>query len=479
MRSQRTNIEVFWAIFCTLFRCFSLGAKRFDWKNDFYLTVRLLGLLAAYFLAISAPWPEILSVPFLIRYLIWDYLVFAITLIVIGLGEYCQLICYEQGLKDAGILNTKGRPPGVKSFKKYVDKGLSLYLDAWGINPKVFQEKSKIIESIFNLHFHEIKDTDLPRYKELWLTSKNLPKTFYFKDAIRHIKAPYQVVIGMSAHGRILSDLSEWPHGLIAGSTGSGKSVQMKSIIAQFIYSTKNSNARVILCDLKGGVEFSSFKGIKKVQTYSTIHHISHVLQKVVQDMEDRFKLMKKEGVQKIIPKKHKRDFIFIAIDESSLLYRKAPKDHPDYKSIESARIATQKILKLGRAARISVLFGLQRPSKESIDTEIQENIDARMCLKINTIEGSIRMLGHKKGVELPAIPGRGIWKLGNSEEVFQAPFISNEDINKLKSSSGESTDKGENEKKQQSRTDKTKANLDLIPPKCKVTKDKTGRKNL
>ena len=62
--------------------------------------------------------------------------------------------------------------------------------------------------------------------------------------------------------------------------------------------------------------------------------------------------------------------------------------------AIAQARTATQKILKLGRAAKISVLFRLQRPSKESIDTEVQENIDARMCFKINTVEGSIRMLG-------------------------------------------------------------------------------------
>ena len=353
------------------------------------------------------------------------------VLIFIGSFEHCEALSYEKAMENATVVNSKGRPPRVKSFENDIWIIPFFYpLDIWGMDPGIFEKKKKIIESTFNLYVHSLKDTKSPRYKELWLTSKTLPEVFHFKKALEHIKAPYNVVIGMATHKPILSDLSEWPHGLIAGSTGSGKSVQMKSIIAQFIHSSPY--AQIILCDLKGGVEFSSFRGFKNVQIYSEIEEIAFILNGIAMEMKDRFKLMKEKGIQKIDPRKHKRPFIFIAIDESSLLYRRVHKGHSDHSSIELARNATQKILKLGRAAKISVLFGLQRPSKESIDTEIQENIDARMCFKINTIEGSIRMLGHKKGVELPSIPGRGIWKMGNDESVFQAPYIENKDIENL-----------------------------------------------
>ena len=140
----------------------------------------------------------------------------------------------------------------------------------------VFEKKKKIIESTFDLYVHSLKDTKSPRYKKLWLTSKTLPKVFHFKKALESIKAPYHVVIGMAIHKPILSDLSKWPHGLIAGSTGSGKSVQMKSIIAQFIDSSPY--AQIILCDLKGGVEFSSFSGLKNVKIYSDIQEIAFIL---------------------------------------------------------------------------------------------------------------------------------------------------------------------------------------------------------
>ena len=246
------------------------------------------------------------------------------------------------------------------------------------------------------------------------------------------------MVIGMGIKKPLVTDISSWPHGLIAGSTGSGKSVQLKSIIAQFIHATPNS--QLVLCDLKGGVEFSAFEGIKNVKIYSELSNIVCVLENIVDEMEERFKFMKEKKIQSIDPHKHNKCFIFIVIDESSLLYRKPLRSDDHYDAIAQARTATQKILKLGRAAKISVLFGLQRPSKESIDTEIQENIDARMCFKINTVEGSIRMLGHKNAVDLPPIAGRGIWKLGNTEELYQAPFITNKDIEELKKSQSEIT---------------------------------------
>ena len=428
---KRTDMEAFWVIFSSLFRCFRLGAIKFNLDNEAHFFLRLFVFLMALICLMLFPWPDFIYVPSsFLRYLIWDYLLFGAALILLGSFEYLEALSYEKSMENATVVNSKGRPPKVKSFKRYVDNTLCLHLDIWGMDSGVFEKRKKIIESTFNLYVHRLQDTESPRYKKLWLTSKTLCSMFYFKEVIKYIKAPYHVVIGM-AHKPILSDLSEWPHGLIAGSTGSGKSVQMKSIIAQFIYSSPY--AQIILCDLKGGVEFSSFRGFKNVKIYSDIKEIAFVLKDIVVEMQERFKFMKEKGIQKIVPQKHRRPFIFIAIDESSLLYRRVSKDHPDHSFICKARNSTQKILKLGRAAKISVLFGLQRPSKESIDTEIQENIDARMCFKINTIEGSSRMLGHKKGVELPSIPGRGIWKMGNDESVFQAPYITDEDIKAIK----------------------------------------------
>ena len=322
------------------------------------------------------------------------------------------------------------KSPNVKSIKTNIDKSISIKLDLQGTDPELFEKKKKIIETTYGLHYHGLKDCENPRFKSLLLTPITIPNIFKFENTIKEIK-PYHVVIGKGVNETIVSDIRSWPHGLIAGSTGSGKSVQLKSIIAQVIYSTPN--AKIFLCDLKGGVEFSLFEGIKNVKIFSEISEIVPILENIVTEMEERFVFMRQEKIQSIDPEKHKKPFIFVAVDESSLLYRTTKHRDKQKEVIERGRVATQKILKLGRAARISVLFGLQRPSKESIDTEIQENIDARMCFKVNTIEGSIRMIGNKNGLDLPPIPGRGIWKYGNLEEVYQAPLITHKDIEDLK----------------------------------------------
>ncbi|MCY4644087.1 MAG: FtsK/SpoIIIE domain-containing protein, partial [Bacteriovoracales bacterium] len=362
---------------------------------------------------------------------ILDSLFFMLSLAAIGAFKFTHGLRFQHSLRLTGILNSKKLPPRLKSFKRYVDDSISLNLDILGIDPEVFEKKRGIIESTFGLYFHDFKRGRNPRYGQLRLTPKTLPLDYPFEKAVSLIKRPYRAVIGMGMGGPIIESIEDWPHGLIAGSTGSGKSVQMKSIVAQFLHSSPDAAA--ILCDLKGGVEFGIFDGLANVNIHSEIGRIAGVLERVVVKMEERFKLMREKKVQKIDPKLHKCNFIFIVVDEASLLYRRVPKNHPEHLAIEKARSATQKILKLGRAAKISVLFGLQRPSKESIDTEIQENIDARICFKINTVEGSIRMLGHKNAVNLPSVAGRGIWKMGNDERIFQGPLITDSDIRKLK----------------------------------------------
>ncbi|MCY4645016.1 MAG: FtsK/SpoIIIE domain-containing protein [Bacteriovoracales bacterium] len=438
---KRTDLDIWWTILSSLFKCIRLGWKKFDINNALFFLARLILFILEFIVFLSFPWPYFLPAPHpLIQFLILDTLVFLFFLAVIGAFEFAQGLKFQKALRLSGIVSSKNLPPKVKSFKFYVDHSLSMSLDILGLDPKIFDKKRGIIESTFGLYFHDFTRGENPRYGQLRLTPKTLPLNYPFEKALSLLKNPYSVVIGRGMGGPIIESIEDWPHGLIAGSTGSGKSVQMKSIVAQFLHSlglkTKESphpSAQVILCDLKGGVELGVFEAFENVSIYSNIKQIDRIFKKIVSEMMDRFKLMREESVQKIVSEKHNRDFILIAVDEASLLYRRTHKGHPDFESIESVRASTQKILKLGRAAKISVIFGLQRPSKESIDTEIQENIDARMCFKINTLEGSIRMLGHKKGIDLPTIAGRGIWKFGNEEIVFQAPLVSNADIQKIK----------------------------------------------
>ena len=430
-REKGTDFDAMRTVAGTLIRCLLLGGKKFDFGKWNHISLAL-GIFACWLaVALSHPWVNLYASGAFTQCLVMLVGSSAWAAVLLGGVDLVRLRLFEKKLENASVTGTKGYPPKVKDFKKWPDGTLSIDLDIKGIDPETIGGKRRIIESTFDLHYHGLKNTGSPRNKVLWLTSKNMPKIFHFRDAIKEIRSPYHVVIGRGMKGSIVEDITTWPHGLIAGSTGSGKSVQMKSIVSQLIHSSPKT--KIVLCDLKGGVEFSVFDGVGGVQIHSDIGETSLVLREIVNEMDDRFSFMKKQHIQQIVPEKHGKDFIFIAIDEASLLFRRKPKGDGDHYAVERARYSIQKILKLGRAAGISVLFGLQRPSKESLDTEVQENIDARICFKINTVEGSVRMLGHKKGVDLPAVPGRGIWKMGSEETIFQAPYTTNEDIKKLK----------------------------------------------
>ncbi|WP_207748713.1 hypothetical protein, partial [Clostridioides difficile] len=74
-----------------------------------------------------------------------------------------------------------------------------------------------------------------------------------------------------------------------------------------------------------------------------------------------------------------------------------------DYELVQEARFLTEHIAKLSRAAAIHLILATQKVTKETVDTRIQENVSGRMCFKLNTTEGSVRMLGHGKAADLPS----------------------------------------------------------------------------
>ncbi len=104
-------------------------------------------------------------------------------------------------------------------------------------------------------------------------------------------------------------------------------------------------------------------------------------------------------------------------------------KDDPDCQAALKARTLTDALSKLGRAAAISLMLATQKLDKTVIPTSVQENVSGRMAFKANTLQGSMLVLGHKGAMDLPDIPGRGIWHFGSRNVVVQAPLIAPEEI--------------------------------------------------
>ena len=249
-------------------------------------------------------------------------------------------------------------------------------------------------------------------------------------DNISRSNEGIQIAIGQDVSGKPLSfDLTEAPHLLVAGSTGSGKSVGINTILASILLQYKPTDVQLVLVDPKM-VEFAPFHGIPHLLADVVIdaENANRVLQAMVQEMEDRYKAMAENGVKKldelnkklISEGKDKKPFIVIVIDELADLMMVAAKEVE-----ESIMRITQK----ARAAGIHMILATQRPSTEIITGTIKSNIPSRMAFTVASSIDSRTILGQIGAEKLIGKGDMLISLYGKLPFRAQGAWVSNEEI--------------------------------------------------
>ena len=185
----------------------------------------------------------------------------------------------------------------------------------------------------------------------------------------KDIKLP--IALGKNISGKpIVGDLFSMPHLLIAGTTGSGKSVCINTIILSLLYRHTPDKCKFILIDPKM-LELSTYEGIPHLlcPVITEAKKAASVLGWVVKEMESRYRLMTKEGVRNIdgYNAKHKlpMPYIVVVVDEMSDLMLVAGKEIENY---------IQKLSQMARAAGIHIIMATQRPSVDVITGTIKAN---------------------------------------------------------------------------------------------------------
>lgn len=249
-------------------------------------------------------------------------------------------------------------------------------------------------------------------------------------------------VLGKDLMGRcVYCELDKMPHLLIAGATGSGKSVCMNTIITSFIMRTRPDEVKLLLIDPKK-VEFTPYHGIPHLigPVISDANEASRALKVIVEMMENRFEIFAKTEVRNITgynekvaasndPKLTKMPYVVVIIDELADLMMVAGKE---------VEMSIQRITQLARAAGIHLIVATQRPSTDVITGLIKSNIPSRISFSVSsgidsrTILDSVgaeRLLGNGDMLYLPigepsAIRLQGVYV--NDEEVRRiADFVS------------------------------------------------------
>ena len=243
----------------------------------------------------------------------------------------------------------------------------------------------------------------------------------------KEIKLP--IALGKSISGKaIVGDLFSMPHLLIAGTTGSGKSVCINTIILSLLYRHTPDQCKFILIDPKM-LELSTYEGIPHLlcPVITEAKKAASVLGWVVKEMESRYRLMTKEGVRNIdgYNVKHKlpMPYIVVVVDEMSDLMLVAGKEIENY---------IQKLSQMARAAGIHIIMATQRPSVDVITGTIKANFPTRISFQVTSKIDSRTILGEQGAEQLLGKGDMLYMSSANRIVRIHAPFVSDNEIEKI-----------------------------------------------
>ena len=243
----------------------------------------------------------------------------------------------------------------------------------------------------------------------------------------KDIKLP--IALGKNISGTsIIGDLASMPHLLIAGTTGSGKSVCINTIILSLLYRHSPEKCKFILIDPKM-LELSTYEGIPHLlcPVITEAKKAASVLGWVVKEMESRYRLMTKEGVKNIdgYNTKHKlpMPYIVVVVDEMSDLMLVAGKEIENY---------IQKLSQMARAAGIHIIMATQRPSVDVITGTIKANFPTRISFQVTSKIDSRTILGEQGAEQLLGKGDMLYMSSANRIVRIHAPFVSENEIEKI-----------------------------------------------
>ncbi|MFB4163062.1 DNA translocase FtsK [Alteribacillus sp. JSM 102045] len=253
------------------------------------------------------------------------------------------------------------------------------------------------------------------------------------RDVFTRSDSPLTVAMGLDISGNpIVADLQKMPHGLIAGATGSGKSVCINSILLSLLYKASPEELKLMLIDPKM-VELASFKDVPHLVTpvINDAKQATAGLKWAVEEMESRYEKLAHEGVRDIKkynermmqqenPEK-KMPYIVIIIDELADLMMVSPQDVED---------AVCRIAQKARACGIHLLLATQRPSVDVITGLIKANIPSRTAFAVSS-QADSRTILDMGGAERLIGKGDMLFHENGSPKPIrvQGTFVTDEEI--------------------------------------------------
>lgn len=358
-------------------------------------------------------------------------LLFAIPIAFIGMVLFMALL-YAQGyvkhswkyfndLLRAGFYNAAYEVPLLVKYQKIDKNRQILTFEGVGFPRTLWEDHQQELESVFKGYIGQIREIDRRTIEIVVVSSENAFQKILWDDRIIDWNNDNRIILGKGLVEDIWVDIDKSPMILIGGSTGSGKSVLLKTVLWQHI-KRKNS---VVIADFKGGVDFSDgWHQLTEIITDED--QLLTKLEEIVNELESRKQMFVAHKVKNIgeYRKNISSDMqrIIFACDEIAELMDKtgAPKERKAL--LDNIELHISTIARQGRAFGIHLVLATQRPDANILSGQIKNNIDIRVCSKADTTLSTI-VIGDGRAHE--AIPKDSQGRFINQDgTVFQGFYF-------------------------------------------------------
>ena len=299
---------------------------------------------------------------------------------------------------------------------------------------KVSRLKNLVEDIELNLPAKHVRIVPLPKRMAIGVEVPNDERdTVYFRDVLSKIdKTKYNIpfVLGTNILNEpVCIDVTKTPHLLIAGATGSGKSVCINNLVASILYSREPNEVRMIFVDPKK-VELSVYNGIPHLigKVITEADETIEMLDSLIEEMNRRYNLLERINCRNIESYNSKAQvklkYILLVMDEFADLMATNQKD------IEP-RIA--KLTAMARAVGIHLVLATQRPSSDVITGVIKANIPSRIAFQVSSSINS-RIILDESGAEKLMGKGDMLLSLSSEQDLqrIQGAYLSDDEVESL-----------------------------------------------